>query len=76
MMMMMMMMAVQCEGGIKKVLGMMMMMMMVMMMAVQCEGGIKKVLDIGCGCGTSTFSLRRNLDKLGRAACAEHPMCI
>merc|ERR1711959_526300 len=33
--------------------------------AVQCEGGVKKVLDVGCGVGTSTYSLRESLDRHG-----------
>jgi len=31
--------------------------------SIQCEGGVKVAVDIGCGVGTSTFSLRTNLDK-------------
>jgi len=33
--------------------------------AIQCEGGVKKVLDVGCGVGTSTYSLRTSLDRHG-----------
>lgn len=33
--------------------------------AVRCEGPVTKVVDVGCGVGTSTFSLRRSLDRHG-----------
>ncbi len=33
--------------------------------ALKCAGPVRRVLDIGCGVGTSTFSMRKSLDRHG-----------